>query len=69
MGATAPDGSDLPRTGPEKGGQSIVCGGHFRSRASECTTSWRWVLDADAAAPTIGFRCVMDDAEYRKRGK
>jgi hypothetical protein len=36
---------------------------------SECATSFRWVLDADEASASVGLRCVMDDAEYKKRHK
>ena len=54
---------------PDKGKQVLVCGGSYASRPTECTTSRRWVLDADGASPTVGFRCVMDDAEYKKRHK
>ena len=67
--ATHADRSDVPKTGPEKGKQVIVCGGSFASRASECETSYRWVLDGDGTLPSVGFRCVMDDAEYKKRHK
>ena len=67
--ATYPDRTEVARTGPEKNRQVLVCGGSFASRASECVTSWRWVLDGDGSSPSVGFRCVMDDAEYRKRNK
>ncbi len=69
MVATYPDRGDIGKSGPDKSKQVIVCGGSFASRASECTTSFRWVLDADGASPSVGFRCVMDDPEYRKRHK
>jgi hypothetical protein len=69
MVATYPDRTDVGKTGPEKEKQILVCGGGFTSRSSECVTSWRWVIDADGASPSVGFRCVMDEAEYRKRKK
>ncbi len=67
--ATYPDRTEVGKSGPEKEKQVLVCGGSFTSRTSECATSWRWVLDADGASPSVGFRCVMDEAEYRKRKK
>jgi len=67
--ATCSDRTEIGRAGPDKAKQVLVCGGSFASRASECATSFRWVLDADGASPAVGFRCVMDDAEYRKRRK
>lgn len=69
MVATYPDRNEVGKSGPEKEKQILVCGGSFNSRASECATSWRWVIDADGASPSVGFRCVMDEAEYRKRRK
>jgi formylglycine-generating enzyme required for sulfatase activity len=65
--STYSDRTEVPKSGPEKGKQLLVCGGSFTSRASECATSWRWVEDADGSSPSVGFRCVMDEAEYRKR--
>jgi gamma-glutamyl hercynylcysteine S-oxide synthase len=65
--STYPDRTEIGKAGPEKGKQVLVCGGSFASRTTECATSYRWVLDADGASPTVGFRCVMDDAEYKKR--
>jgi formylglycine-generating enzyme required for sulfatase activity len=67
--ATYPDHTDVPKSGIEKGRQVLICGGSFTSRASDCWASWRWVIDGDGALPIVGFRCVMDDAEYRKRRK
>lgn len=61
-----PDREDVPKSGPEKGRQIVVCGGSYSSRPAECVTSWRWVLDADASSPSVGFRCV---AETRKKPK
>jgi formylglycine-generating enzyme required for sulfatase activity len=69
MVATYPDRADVPKTGPEKGRQVFVCGGSFNSRSSECVTGWRWVIDATESSPAVGFRCVMDEAEYKKRHK
>jgi len=69
MVATYSDRAEVPKAGPDKGKQVLVCGGSFTSRASECATSWRWVVDADAASASVGFRCVMDEAEYKKRHK
>ena len=67
--STYPDHTDVPKAGPDKSRQVLVCGGSFTSRSSECSTCWRWVLDADDASEKVGFRCVMDDAEYKKRLK
>jgi formylglycine-generating enzyme required for sulfatase activity len=69
MVATYPDRSDVGKSGPEKGRQVFVCGGSFNSRASECVAGWRWVIDPAESSPSVGFRCVMDDAEYKKRHK
>lgn len=69
MVATYPDRTDVGKSGPEKGRQVLVCGGSFNSRASECVTGWRWVIDAAESSPAVGFRCVMDEAEYKKRHK
>jgi formylglycine-generating enzyme required for sulfatase activity len=67
--STCSDRSDVGRSGPEKGKQVVVCGGSFVSRVSDCMTSYRWVLDESGSSSSVGFRCVMDDAEYRKRNK
>jgi formylglycine-generating enzyme required for sulfatase activity len=67
--ATCSDRTEIGRTGPEKQKQVLVCGGSFASRISDCESSFRWVLDADGASPSVGFRCVMDEAEYKKRHK
>ena len=69
MVASYPDRTEVGKAVPEKGRQVFVCGGSYKSRASECGPGWRWVIDADGASPSVGFRCVMDDAEYRKRHK
>jgi len=69
MVATYSDRAEVPKAGPDKAKQILVCGGSFTSRASECATSWRWAVDADAASASVGFRCVMDEAEYKKRHK
>jgi formylglycine-generating enzyme required for sulfatase activity len=67
--ATCSDRTEIGKSGPEKNKQVLVCGGSFASRVSECATSFRWVLDADEASASVGLRCVMDDAEYKKRHK
>jgi formylglycine-generating enzyme required for sulfatase activity len=67
--STYSDRTEVPKAGPDKGKQVLVCGGSFASRASECATSRRWVADADKGSPSVGFRCVMDEAEYKKRHK
>jgi formylglycine-generating enzyme required for sulfatase activity len=67
--ATYPDRSDVPKAGPEKGRQVFVCGGSFNSRSTECVSGWRWVIDSTESSPAVGFRCVMDEAEYKKRHK
>jgi formylglycine-generating enzyme required for sulfatase activity len=68
--STHADRTDIGKAGPEKNRQVLVCGGSYaKSRASECATSYRWVVDADASSQSVGFRCVMDDAEYKKRHK
>lgn len=69
MVATYPDRNDVPKAGPEKGKQVFVCGGSFNSRSSDCVTGWRWVIDSGESSPAVGFRCVMDEAEYKKRHK
>jgi formylglycine-generating enzyme required for sulfatase activity len=65
--STYSDRTEVGKSGPDKGKQVLVCGGSYTARASECATSWRWVADADGASPSVGFRCVMDEAEYKKR--
>jgi sulfatase-modifying factor enzyme 1 len=69
--ATWSDRTDLVRPErtekSERARQVIVCGGSYTSHVSECATSWRWVLDDDGTSPSVGFRCVMDEAEYKKR--
>ena len=46
----------------------VIRGGSWRTaRAGDCGTDFRWVIDAGQTAAHVGFRCVMDDAEYRKR--
>ncbi len=47
--------------------QVIVRGGGYRTRASECHVRWRWVIEVGAQEPDVGFRCVMDDAEFKRR--
>lgn len=46
----------------------VVRGGGFRTRASECQTRWRWFVEAGSSSDDVGFRCVMDDADFRRRG-
>jgi formylglycine-generating enzyme required for sulfatase activity len=67
--STCSDRTEIGKNGPEKTKQVLVCGGSFSSRTSDCVSSFHWVLDADGASPNVGFRCVMDDAEYKKRHK
>jgi formylglycine-generating enzyme required for sulfatase activity len=67
--ATYTDRTDIGKSGPEKDRQTFVCGGSFRSRASECVSSARWVVDDGGTSPSVGFRCAIDDAEYKKRRK
>lgn len=67
--ATLPDrkhvrGSKLP-----KDGQAVARGGSYQSRAARCTSRYRTVVDPPEGTPTIGFRCVMDETEYKKRRK
>jgi len=50
------------------GARIVIRGGGFRTRASECQTRWRWFAEAEKSADDVGFRCVMDDAEFRRRG-
>ncbi len=45
----------------------IVRGGGFRTRADECSTTSRWFIEAGAQEPDVGFRCVIDDADLRRR--
>jgi len=46
----------------------VVRGGGFRTRTNECQTRWRWFVEAAKSGDDVGFRCVMDDAEFRRRG-
>jgi hypothetical protein len=65
--ATLPDRRELPaKLQPAQ--DVVVRGGSWRTdRESNCGSSFRWVLPAGQGAPHVGFRCVMDEAEYRKQ--
>lgn len=67
--ATTPDRKDLGPKPPKPDAQLeiVIRGGNWKSRASDCVTSYRWVIASSEGAAHVGFRCVMDDAEYRKR--
>jgi formylglycine-generating enzyme required for sulfatase activity len=65
--ATLADRRDVPKAGPQDADQVVVRGGSFRSRESECGTTFRRLVNAGRAAEHVGFRCVLDDAEYRRR--
>ncbi len=65
--ATQPDRKDVPAKIPEGPFVIVLRGGSYRSRESDCQTGARWKIDARAAESHVGFRCVMDDAEYRRR--
>lgn len=61
------DGSDVGRQGPKDDEQVATRGGSYRARSGECVGAWRWVVDPAKGAPNVGFRCVMDAADYRRR--
>ncbi|MCE9634410.1 MAG: formylglycine-generating enzyme family protein [Planctomycetes bacterium] len=66
MVATLPDRRDAP-TKLQATQQIVVRGGSWKtSRESDCGTTFRWVVEAGQAAPHVGFRCVMDESEYKK---
>lgn len=65
--ATQTDRKDVPAKIPEGPYDVVLRGGSYRSRESDCQTGARWKIDARAAEAHVGFRCVMDDAEYRRR--
>ena len=69
MVATLADRREIPaKLQPSQ--QVVVRGGSWRTpREAECSTTYRWVIDAGQPSPSVGFRCVMDEAEYRKRFK
>jgi len=68
MCATLPDRSDLPRgRTPKSGDEIVVRGGSFRSSTDECSTSWRWTAEPERGHPHVGFRCVMEELDYRRR--
>lgn len=67
MVATTADRRDAPAK-PQPTQQIVVRGGSWKtSRTSDCGTTFRWVIEAGQGAPHVGFRCVMDEPEYRKR--
>jgi formylglycine-generating enzyme required for sulfatase activity len=67
--ATLPDRRDVPA----KLASSLeitVRGGSFRtSKDADCAATYRWFLPIEEAAPHVGFRCVMDEREYRRRAR
>lgn len=65
--AAFPDRKPIGRGKLASNAQVVIRGGSFRSRASECTSTFRWVVDASEPSPHVGFRCVMDEAEYKRR--
>lgn len=65
--ATYADRRDVPKSGPAAEEQVVVRGGSFKSRESECGATYRRLLEAGRSAEHVGFRCVMEDAEYRRR--
>lgn len=67
MVVALPDRGSVGRSGPKDGEQLIVRGGNHRARAGECVAAWRWIVDPIKGASNVGFRCVMDAAEYRRR--
>jgi formylglycine-generating enzyme required for sulfatase activity len=65
--ATQPDRKDLGSKLPEGEFDVVIRGGNYQSRDSDCQTSFRWKQEAGVPSDRVGFRCVMDDAEYRRR--
>lgn len=65
--ATLPDRREVPAKVPANM-QVVIRGGSWRtSRESDCGTTFRWVIDAGQGAPHVGFRCVMEETEYRRQ--
>lgn len=64
--ATHPDRKPVKGT-PDASDRVIIRGGGFRTRPEECTTRWRWLVEAGAQEPDVGFRCVIDDDDLRRR--
>jgi len=65
--ATLPDRAAAPRARPPKGDEIVIRGGSFKARPGECSTNWRWVADPAAPHAHIGFRCVMEQRDYKRR--
>jgi formylglycine-generating enzyme required for sulfatase activity len=66
--ATHPDRKPVKRT-PKADDRVVIRGGGFRTRPDECTTRWRWFVEAGAQEPDVGFRCVIDDADLKRRDR
>lgn len=64
--ATLADRKNVGRGKLAKDARVATRGGSFRSRPGECQTRFRWVVDAREGQPHVGFRCVMDDAEFKR---
>lgn len=67
MVATQSDRTDLPRHKIPKDSAIVVRGGSFRAPDTEATTTWRWTIGPDDQAEHVGFRCVMDESDYRRK--
>jgi iron(II)-dependent oxidoreductase len=54
---------------PEQTDVVVIRGASFRTTEKEKTTvTWRWVLPgATGQRDDVGFRCVLDEAEWRRR--
>ena len=58
---------DIPKLKPTD--QLVIRGGSFKTKEYMKTrVTYRWVLNGTSGAePDVGFRCVLDAAEWRKR--
>jgi formylglycine-generating enzyme required for sulfatase activity len=64
--ATYPDGKSVKGV-PKATEQVVIRGGNFKDAAEETANDWRYVVGPTARSETVGFRCAMDEADYKRR--
>ena len=67
MVATQTDRREVPAKLPDGEVYVVLRGGSYRSRESDCQSAARWRIDVRKSEEYVGFRCVLDEAEFRRR--